>query len=837
MHNAAGRYAGSKISLITTSDVRYEGVLCSLNAEETALSVQSVRSFGTEGRKTPEVPKSNEIYDFILFFNKDLKMVTIFEDNGAKILEFTVSHDPPGIFSPLTRGNGNPSLTDTTDDSGPSSASSGSLLTPLFPSDGNTAPFGGGLGFGSYPGATDFLHRPVDLPHIQNIQPHHPAAHLMFSPQQMQQRQLLSHQDSNSSGNTISLNALGTQHDLTNPSWASGHPGHNGTNTITSHKMAESPFVFSSGSTQAYANNSSTHTTALQQNNAIATFALDGNAPNYIPMAHCTQPAPADLTGNGNGHYSAANGHYSATNDHTNHNSNLLLFQHLNAYNGASPTLSPFPLGNSSLAVGMNGSFGQPSMSNGGSTACGPVGTGQTAGNAFGLSVRGAVSTANGNAVSTGNGNAFSSTVGFDCAASQRAEWESGAFAREVQKMQSQPSHTLSATQISLGNSLWRSHSAPESPVVEKAREKQVGKPLGPNDKRRYSDDDRVEEKQPPPHPPVSLSVESSSVQQSRETPAQAPAQANRRSNNRNAQRDAQIASNNTRPNGHTAHSTNTRGNSATQPTNNSNTQNSTNASTANGRNNTKEAFQATKQPKTIKDVFQLHKQAEEVLLDAARSRGLQSLSSRELRQLSESHSCVYHFFLDFVNYCRHGPSLTSTHWASSDEQHWDQCSRGLKKYFESDCSVKAHRTENSNATNNRSQHHEKKEVGAGRGFTLGDFTVEKSKKATRNNKNAKTASTNGVDTAVKVSPLPQKKALLAKSEPHEPPAVSKAPPARARAKAAVTPPVKVVESGSQSWSCPRCTLRNVQSDFHCGACGCTRDYANFVVDFPPLRQ
>eukprot|EP00397_Hematodinium_sp_SG-2012_P006010 GEMP01006036.1.p1 GENE.GEMP01006036.1~~GEMP01006036.1.p1 ORF type:complete len:771 (+),score=142.70 GEMP01006036.1:66-2315(+) len=749
MHNAAGRYAGSKISLITTSDVRYEGVLCSLNAEETALSVQSVRSFGTEGRKTPEVPKSNEIYDFILFFNKDLKMVTIFEDNGAKILEFTVSHDPPGIFSPLTRGNGNPSLTDTTDDSGPSSASSGSLLTPLFPSDGNTAPFGGGLGFGSYPGATDFLHRPVDLPHIQNIQPHHPAAHLMFSPQQMQQRQLLSHQDSNSSGNTISLNALGTQHDLTNPSWASGHPGHNGTNTITSHKMAESPFVFSSGSTQAYANNSSTHTTALQQNNAIATFALDGNAPNYIPMAHCTQPAPADLTGNGNGHYSAANGHYSATNDHTNHNSNLLLFQHLNAYNGASPTLSPFPLGNSSLAVGMNGSFGQPSMSNGGSTACGPVGTGQTAGNAFGLSVRGAVSTANGNAVSTGNGNAFSSTVGFDCAASQRAEWESGAFARE----------------------------------------------------------------------------------------AQAPAQANRRSNNRNAQRDAQIASNNTRPNGHTAHSTNTRGNSATQPTNNSNTQNSTNASTANGRNNTKEAFQATKQPKTIKDVFQLHKQAEEVLLDAARSRGLQSLSSRELRQLSESHSCVYHFFLDFVNYCRHGPSLTSTHWASSDEQHWDQCSRGLKKYFESDCSVKAHRTENSNATNNRSQHHEKKEVGAGRGFTLGDFTVEKSKKATRNNKNAKTASTNGVDTAVKVSPLPQKKALLAKSEPHEPPAVSKAPPARARAKAAVTPPVKVVESGSQSWSCPRCTLRNVQSDFHCGACGCTRDYANFVVDFPPLRQ
>merc|ERR550537_920140 len=72
-------YIGSKISLITTSDIRYEGILYTLNREESTIAVQNVRSFGTEGRRFPEVPMSNEIYDFIIFRGKDLKDLTVLQ--------------------------------------------------------------------------------------------------------------------------------------------------------------------------------------------------------------------------------------------------------------------------------------------------------------------------------------------------------------------------------------------------------------------------------------------------------------------------------------------------------------------------------------------------------------------------------------------------------------------------------------------------------------------------------------------------------------------------------------------------------------------------------------
>eukprot|EP00928_Gymnodinium_smaydae_P082572 TRINITY_DN658_c0_g2_i1.p1 TRINITY_DN658_c0_g2~~TRINITY_DN658_c0_g2_i1.p1 ORF type:complete len:498 (-),score=99.36 TRINITY_DN658_c0_g2_i1:308-1801(-) len=72
-------YIGSKISLITTSDIRYEGILYTLNREESTIAVQNVRSFGTEGRRVPEVTMSNEIYDFIIFRGKDLKDLTVLQ--------------------------------------------------------------------------------------------------------------------------------------------------------------------------------------------------------------------------------------------------------------------------------------------------------------------------------------------------------------------------------------------------------------------------------------------------------------------------------------------------------------------------------------------------------------------------------------------------------------------------------------------------------------------------------------------------------------------------------------------------------------------------------------
>jgi hypothetical protein len=78
-------YIGSKISLITTSDIRYEGILYTLKSEESTIAVQNVRSFGTEGRRTPEVPMSNEIYDFIIFRGKDLKDLTVLQEAPERL--------------------------------------------------------------------------------------------------------------------------------------------------------------------------------------------------------------------------------------------------------------------------------------------------------------------------------------------------------------------------------------------------------------------------------------------------------------------------------------------------------------------------------------------------------------------------------------------------------------------------------------------------------------------------------------------------------------------------------------------------------------------------------
>jgi len=75
--NSALPYLGSRISLISNADIRYEGVLHNINPEESTVALRSVKSFGTELRKHPEIPASSEIYDFIVFRGKDIKDLTV----------------------------------------------------------------------------------------------------------------------------------------------------------------------------------------------------------------------------------------------------------------------------------------------------------------------------------------------------------------------------------------------------------------------------------------------------------------------------------------------------------------------------------------------------------------------------------------------------------------------------------------------------------------------------------------------------------------------------------------------------------------------------------------
>ncbi|KAL3080015.1 hypothetical protein niasHT_034573 [Heterodera trifolii] len=73
-------YIGSKISLISKLDIRYEGTLYTVDAIESTIALAKVRSYGTEDRHTPVyVPPRDEVYDFIIFKASDIKDLIVCE--------------------------------------------------------------------------------------------------------------------------------------------------------------------------------------------------------------------------------------------------------------------------------------------------------------------------------------------------------------------------------------------------------------------------------------------------------------------------------------------------------------------------------------------------------------------------------------------------------------------------------------------------------------------------------------------------------------------------------------------------------------------------------------
>ena len=76
----------SLISLISKSDVRYQGVLHEINSEKATVSLSDVKSFGTEGRRNgvDEMEPSEDVWPYIVFRGSDVKDLQIVEPPKAK---------------------------------------------------------------------------------------------------------------------------------------------------------------------------------------------------------------------------------------------------------------------------------------------------------------------------------------------------------------------------------------------------------------------------------------------------------------------------------------------------------------------------------------------------------------------------------------------------------------------------------------------------------------------------------------------------------------------------------------------------------------------------------
>jgi len=81
-------YLGSKISLVSKAKIRYEGILYTIDANESTVALSNVRSFGTEERPTDRpVPARDEIFEYIIFRGADIEDLQVREPPQSSLTQ------------------------------------------------------------------------------------------------------------------------------------------------------------------------------------------------------------------------------------------------------------------------------------------------------------------------------------------------------------------------------------------------------------------------------------------------------------------------------------------------------------------------------------------------------------------------------------------------------------------------------------------------------------------------------------------------------------------------------------------------------------------------------